>query len=213
MSVTNRLALTRLQSGEDTAEVTLTPAGEELVLRLTTTAVVSPCQVRLTVRDSQGVNRGSLVCQDGENKRLRVEKLPAGDVVFQVECNLGTADVQVDELTDLDAVLPEGSDLSAPQLETDDIPAGGVTLPKMDLSALKTLRFDGAASAGAITLTGAAVGDRVVSIFGTVVTTGASIVGGTDFESVITVANQIQQSATGDLSGNDYVVQLAPAVA
>lgn len=215
MSVTNRLATTTLQSGEDTAVVTLTPAGENVVLRLTTVAVVSPCQMRLTVRDASGRNVGSLVCQDGDDKRLRIDEFNSGDLTFQVECNLGSGTVTVDELTDLDAVLPEGSGSSAPQLETDDIPAGGVTLPKVDFSSLKFLRFDGRNGAGAITLTGAAVGDRVLALIGVTTATGAMVVGTipTQFEGTISVVNQIQQALAGDLSGNDYVALLAPAVA
>lgn len=230
MGVTNRVALTRLQNGEETNDITLTPPGESLVLRLTTTALNgNPSQASMHIRDSQGRQVGKVICQDGENKRLELQPLPAGDLFMRVECNLGSVDVQVDELSDLDAVLPDGDG----QLETDDIPdsavttvklndaavttqkmgAAAATLPKVSFAGLKVLRFDGINGAGAVTLTGAAVGDRVVAILGTVVTSGVSIVGGADFESVISVVDQIQQAATGDLSDNDYWVLLAPTPA
>jgi hypothetical protein len=79
--------------------------------------------------------------------------------------------------------------------------------------------FIGAAAAGAITLTGAAVGDRVLSAFkfGDVsdnLTSGTGAVTAQPnalFEAVITVADQIQQVSATDLSDNKYIVRLAPA--
>lgn len=118
MGATTQLASTTLSSGESSAEVTVTPPGDGLVLKMTTTPVTTPCQARLTVRDSQGRNMGSLVCQDGDDKRLTMQGFESGDLTFQVECNLGTVTVLVEELTDLDAVLPE----SDATLELDDIP-------------------------------------------------------------------------------------------
>lgn len=64
--------------------------------------------------------------------------------------------------------------------------------------AFKQYTFSGASAAGAITITGAAVGDRVVAVLGQ--SRGqhyyAPVVSSA-FESRITVANQIQQAATG----------------
>jgi hypothetical protein len=79
--------------------------------------------------------------------------------------------------------------------------------------------FVGAAAAGAITLTGAAVGDRVLSVFkfgdaSDNLTSGTGVVTAQPnalFESVITVADQIQQVSATDLSDNKYIVRLAPA--
>jgi hypothetical protein len=66
--------------------------------------------------------------------------------------------------------------------------------------------FAGAAAPGACTLTGAAVGDKVLSVTGV----AAGTVGNqaAKFESVITVVNQIQQSDAGNLAANIYIARL-----
>lgn len=66
--------------------------------------------------------------------------------------------------------------------------------------------FAGKNGAGACTLTGAKVGDVVESVTGVV----AAKVGNqaADFEATITVNDQIQQSAVGDLSTYVYLVRL-----
>lgn len=66
------------------------------------------------------------------------------------------------------------------------------------------LGFTGLASAGAVTLTGVKVGDIVVSVANT--TDGTD--GSTNFETKITVANQIQQSGT-TLSAKKFTVLIA----
>jgi hypothetical protein len=73
---------------------------------------------------------------------------------------------------------------------------------------LKVLSFTGRNGAGACTLTGAAVGDEVVGI------AGLTDMGGADasFEATVTVVDQIQQSAAGDLSLKNYLVILRPIV-
>lgn len=84
---------------------------------------------------------------------------------------------------------------------------------------LKEGAFVGNNGAGAITLTGAAVGDRVISVFkfgdaSDNLTSGTGVVTAQPnalFESVITVADQIQQVSATDLSDNKYIVRLAPA--
>ncbi len=76
-------------------------------------------------------------------------------------------------------------------------------------SAGKFLTFTGSNGAGAITLTGAAVGDNVVSLNGVTATAAGSAAA--SFESAITVANQIQQSSASDLSAKAYIVQLSGA--
>jgi|SRR6185369_2487932 len=98
---------------------------------------------------------------------------------------------------------------------TTELAAGAATLPKITLTGLKFLRFDGKNGAGAVTLTGAAVGDRVAFILGVVSATGVSVVGTipTQFEATITVTDQIQQADVANLSGNDYWVVLLPATA
>jgi len=71
----------------------------------------------------------------------------------------------------------------------------------------KLISFDGLNGAGACTATGAAVGDRVVGVVGL---SGALGAADASFEATITVVNQIQQTALGDLSLNDYLVILLP---
>ena len=69
--------------------------------------------------------------------------------------------------------------------------------------------------AGAITLTGTAIGDRLVAVFGAPTAGGAleAKVPGTDFEAAVTVADQIQQVSAGNLSAKTYVFVLIPAAA
>lgn len=86
-------------------------------------------------------------------------------------------------------------------LEADASTPGIVSLANLSLYS-----FDGINGAGACTLAGAAVGDIVVSV--TCYTDTAQGNADADFESAITVADQIQQSDTGDNSANDYVVLL-----
>lgn len=71
-------------------------------------------------------------------------------------------------------------------------------------SAMKLYAFAGRNGAGAVTLTGAAVGDKVVGVANS--TDGAN--GASSFEATITVANQIQQSSASDLTTKRYTVLL-----
>jgi hypothetical protein len=87
---------------------------------------------------------------------------------------------------------------------TAKLATNAVTGVKIAAGALKYLAFTGVAAAGAITLTGAAVGDKVVGVANT--TDGGS--GSANFESTITVVNQIQQSSASDLSTKKYTVLL-----
>lgn len=109
------------------------------------------------------------------------------------------------------------------QVTTAKLAAGAATLPKMDLfTGLKLLAADGVDSSGGnteVTLTGSAVGDRVVAIFGQIkAETGANsfLIPAipTHFEGTITVVNKIvQKTAAGNLSANTYLFILAPAAA
>jgi len=82
------------------------------------------------------------------------------------------------------------------------------------------LRGTGVDSSGgdkAITLTGAAVGQRVLGVFGSVTATGAPtvdpLIPGTDVEATIsTVDELLQLKAAGDLSANTYQAILGPAL-
>lgn len=74
------------------------------------------------------------------------------------------------------------------------------------LAGIKMISFDGRNGAGACTATGAVVGMKVLAVFG--MTAGALGTAAASFETTITVINQIQQSAAGDLSLNDYTALL-----
>jgi len=79
-----------------------------------------------------------------------------------------------------------------------------VTGVKLDEAALKFKVFTGKNGAGACTLTGAKVGDKVIGV--------ANITDGSDdaanFETTITVADQIQQSSASNLSAKKFTVLL-----
>ncbi len=93
--------------------------------------------------------------------------------------------------------------------------AGAATLPKVTFTGLKTLAHAAHNNTGAVTLTGAVIGDRVIAIFGAPTAGGALVayLPGTDFEAAITQTDQIQQLNVSDLSSKTIVVILAPATA
>lgn len=102
----------------------------------------------------------------------------------------------------------------AANVTTAKFAAGAVTLPKVTTTGIKTLAAAGRNGAGAITLTGAAVGDRVLTSFGAPTAGGALAAPAAGvFEAAITVVNQIQQASASDLSANTYVHILIPAAA
>ncbi len=92
---------------------------------------------------------------------------------------------------------------------------GTVTLPRIDATGIKCLAAAGKNGAGAVTLTGAAIGDRLVAVFGAPTGGGAleAKLPGTDFEAVVTVADQIKQVSASNLSSRTYVFILIPAAA
>lgn len=95
------------------------------------------------------------------------------------------------------------------------VPAPTTTpLAKLDLGTLVTKAAAGRNGAGAITVTGTTVGQRLVAVFGAPTAGGALEVRvpGTDFESVVSVAGQIQQLSAANLTANTYVFVLAPAL-
>lgn len=110
-----------------------------------------------------------------------------------------------------------GGTLNMKAGSTINLPAAGVTLGNISFAGLTGLQAAGRNAAGAITLTGATVGQRLVIALGTITNSTASNAfiapaAGT-FESVITVADQIQQASASDLSANSYFFVLAPAAA
>ena len=82
--------------------------------------------------------------------------------------------------------------------------SNAVTGTKLSVSALAFLVFNGVNGAGACTLTGAKVGDKVVGV--TNLTDGSS--GTSSFEATISVANQIQQSDAANLSTKKFNILL-----
>lgn len=99
---------------------------------------------------------------------------------------------------------------AAASITTAAIAGSAVTGAKLSSSFLKLYAFAGHNGAGACTLTGAAVGDRVV---GVIDLAEGSISAAASFESAITVVNQIQQSSASDLSLVKYAVILIAASA
>lgn len=88
-----------------------------------------------------------------------------------------------------------------------DASAGVVRLPRP-----RVLAAAGRNGAGAVTLTGAVVGDRVFAVIGAPTAGGAlSAAGQAAFEAIITVADQVQQSSASNLSASTYVFILIPA--
>lgn len=76
---------------------------------------------------------------------------------------------------------------------------------------LKTYSAAGRNGAGSITVTGTKVGDLVVGALGFVTATGAiTALSNASFESVVTVADAIQQSSGSNLTANTYVFFVQP---
>ena len=78
-------------------------------------------------------------------------------------------------------------------------------LVQLEAIAMSYLSFTGSDGAGACTLTGAQVGDTVSTLVGLIGVSGDQ---STDFEGVITVKDQIQQTSTDDLSDYWYRIYL-----
>lgn len=106
-----------------------------------------------------------------------------------------------------DVQVPHGSNkgtigsrkVTTPKLDTD-----AVTGPKLAASAFRMLTFTGRNLAGACTLTGAKVGDKVIGVANLTTPGNAAA----KFEATITVANQIQQGAAENLSAAIFLVIL-----
>jgi hypothetical protein len=80
-------------------------------------------------------------------------------------------------------------------------------LVQLEALAMRYKAFQGRDGAGAVALPGAVVGDTVVTVTGLAGVSGDQR---SSFESRITVDDEIQQAATGDLSANWYQVYLVP---
>lgn len=114
-----------------------------------------------------------------------------------------------------------GSRTHGARISSAEIPAGTITLAdiaagvisgaKLTATFAKLMSFTGSNGAGACTATGLAVGDRVVALVG--ITSGNYGNKASLFESVVTVADQIQQSSVSNLSAVSYVALVIPASA
>ncbi len=80
-------------------------------------------------------------------------------------------------------------------------------LSQLEALALRYQTFAGGYGAGPVELPGAMPGDTVTTLTGLIGATGDRRA---DFETVITVADQIQQVSSADLSSNWYRVLLTP---
>lgn len=94
--------------------------------------------------------------------------------------------------------------IAALAVTTAKVAAGAITGAKLDPAPFRHFVTLGRNGAGAVTATGAAVGDKVVAI--TDLTT--AVAGEAIFESTITVVNQIQQSSALDKSAVKYNILL-----
>jgi hypothetical protein len=121
----------------------------------------------------------------------------------------GSIDVSAGTLTPGINAIADGA------VTTAKLASGAATLPKIDMTGITCLAAAGKNGAGAVTLTGAAIGNRLVAVFGAPIAGGAleAKVPGTDFESAVTVADEIQQLSAGNLSARTYVFVLIPAAA
>lgn len=101
-------------------------------------------------------------------------------------------------------VASSSVDIADGAVTTAKIADTAVTAAKIDPTALVYDGFTGVAAAGPATLTGAKVGDIVLGVVNLTDGGGAA----SDFESTITVADQIQQSSSSDLHLKKFSVLL-----
>lgn len=116
------------------------------------------------------------------------------------------------DTADLAALAVTVAKLGPLAVTTAKIDAGAVTGAKLGVAGNSSGSFTGNNGAGACTLTGALIGERVFMIarFDAVSDDNGGM---DDFESVITVDDQIQQSDGADLSAATFMIMLLPAAA
>jgi hypothetical protein len=136
--------------------------------------------------------------------------------VISPETNKGKA---LTDLEDRIATLESDPPVTPGAIGTTQLADGGVTNAKLGAAAVTGTKlsptgitsgsFAGSNGAGACTLVGATVGQRVFALFE--IDTASGTVGEqSKFESTITVNGQIQQSNAGNLSAKKYAVILLP---
>ena len=134
----------------------------------------------------------------------------AGDIV---QANVGQVAYAVDDHT-VSSSSNSGARPIAGRITGLDPATGGVFIDSGETSSgvngILSLVAAGVAAAGPITLAGAVVGQKLLLAFGTLTAGGPLInkVPGTDFESVISVAGQIQQLTATDLHLDTFVFVL-----
>lgn len=130
----------------------------------------------------------------------------------QLERHADPLGVQTGDLANLAVTAAK---LNAAAVTSTKLGPGASTLPKSDFTGMKVLAAAGKNGAGAITLTGTVIGDRLIAVFGAPTAGGtlAVKIPGTDFESTVTVTDQIQQIPATNLSANTYIFILIPAAA
>lgn len=151
-----------------------------------------------------------LLAIDRNEQKLRLERhSAAGGIVAE---DLAAGAIETAKIADSGITTAKIADAN---VTTAKLASGAATLPKMTFTGLKVLAAAGRNGAGAITLTGTVVGDRLIAAFGAPTAGGAlaAAVVGTTFESAVTVADQIQQASGSNLSTNTYIFILAPAAA
>jgi hypothetical protein len=143
-------------------------------------------------------------------------------LLVEVTCLKGTAVIQVDEITGIEATGGQATvdtdDIANLSLATAKLAGGAVTPAKLSgFNTIKCLAFVGVAVPGPCACVGAAVGDRVIAMWGATTAAGAGLTAipnnGTIFESVITVVDEVQQIQVADWSLITLIVLLAPAAA
>lgn len=133
-----------------------------------------------------------------------------GTSVYVNEGTLASADFNA--VTVAGALEITTAMLAALSVTTAKIAAGEVTGAKLSKTGLASGGFTGSDGAGACTLTGATVGQRVLAVMETTATVAVGVAEAL-FESTITVADQIQQSSVANNSAKRYVVLLAAVAA
>jgi hypothetical protein len=134
----------------------------------------------------------------------------AGDIT---QANIGQVAFAVDDHT-VSSSSNGGARPIAGRIIALDASTGGVFIDSTETSSgvagVLSLSAAGVAAAGPVTLAGAVVGQKVLLIFGAPTAGGALVakVPGTDFESVISVAGQIQQLTATDLHLSTFVFVL-----
>lgn len=144
------------------------------------------------------IHSGQLAeAQAGTNAGLLYRLVTQGTIV------LDTTALTYDTLLTSTSALASGN-IADGAVTTGKLADGAVTGVKIAAAAFRSFSALGLNGAGAVTLTGAKVGDTVQEVLN--FTDG--VVAGGSFEPAITVADQIQQSDAGNLSAKKFAFRL-----